>query len=144
MNPSQVEHLGQSVQAVRPLQMGALPLIYPILSGLDVRQTTNRLVASEADIDLGRVVELLVLNRLCLHSPCITLELLHSKICGGYHSKKDALLVQSPCFLPDLAAMWDVIPMNFNRNLILQQLYSGLASRDGIAGSVEDPSRTSI
>ena len=52
MNLSQAENLGQSIQAVRPLQIGAVPLIYPVLSGLDVRQTTNRLVASEADIDL--------------------------------------------------------------------------------------------
>ena len=36
MNPSQAEDLGQSIQDVRPLQMGAVPLIYPILSGLDV------------------------------------------------------------------------------------------------------------
>jgi transposase len=69
MNLSQAEHLGQSIQAVRPLQMGALPLIYPILSGLEVRQTTNRLVGSEADVDLGRVVELLVLNRLLAPQP---------------------------------------------------------------------------
>ena len=69
MNLSQAAHLGQSIEAVRPRQMGALPLIYPILSGLEVRQTTNRLVASEADIDLGRVVELLVLNRLLAPQP---------------------------------------------------------------------------
>jgi len=69
MNLSQAEDLGQSVQAVRPLQIGGVPLVYPILSGLDVRQTTNRLVASEADIDLGRVVELLVLNRLLSPQP---------------------------------------------------------------------------
>ncbi len=69
MNLSQAEDLGQSIQDVHPLQMGALPLIYPILSGLDVRQTTNRLVASKADIDLGRVVELLVLNRLLAPQP---------------------------------------------------------------------------
>jgi len=69
MNRSQAEDLGQSIQAVRPLQMGALPLIDPILSGLEVRQTTNRLVASEADIDLGRVVMLLVLNRLLAPRP---------------------------------------------------------------------------
>jgi transposase len=69
MNLSQAENLGQSIQAVRPLQMGAVPLIYPVLSGLDVRQTSNRLVASEADIDPGRVVELLVLNRLLAPQP---------------------------------------------------------------------------
>ena len=69
MDPSQAEHLGQSIQAVRPLQLGALPLIYPILSSLEVRQTTNRLVASKADIDLGRVVELQVLNRLQAPQP---------------------------------------------------------------------------
>jgi transposase len=69
MSSSQAEHLGGSIQAVRPLQMGALPLIYPILSGLEVRQIANRLAASEADVDLGRVVELLVLNRLLAPQP---------------------------------------------------------------------------
>jgi len=49
--------------------MGALPLVYPILTDLEVRQTTNGLLPSQADIDLGRVVVLLTLNRLLAPQP---------------------------------------------------------------------------
>ncbi len=49
--------------------MGALPVLYPILRELDVRDTTNALVPSEADIDLGRIVLLLALNRLLAPQP---------------------------------------------------------------------------
>jgi hypothetical protein len=65
----QAEYLGQAIRALRPRQMGALPLVYPILTDLEVRQTTNALVPSQADIDLGRVVVLLTLNRLLAPQP---------------------------------------------------------------------------
>jgi len=39
------------------------------LDGLQVRQIVNRIVPSEADIDLGRIVLLLVLNRLLSPEP---------------------------------------------------------------------------
>ncbi len=55
--------------ALRPRQMGALPLLYPILEVLGVRQTVNELVPTEADIDLGRVVLLLTLHRLLAPQP---------------------------------------------------------------------------
>jgi len=54
---------------LRPRQMGAIPLVYPILSELQVRRTTNELVSSQADIDLGRVVVLLALNGLLAPQP---------------------------------------------------------------------------
>ena len=69
MDTPQAEKLGQAITALRPRQMGAIPLVYPILSELQVRRTTNELVSSQADIDLGRVVVLLALNRLLAPQP---------------------------------------------------------------------------
>jgi transposase len=69
MDTSQAEHLGQAITSVRPHQMGALPLVFPVLTDLRVRQTTNALVPSQADIDLGRIVILLTLNRLLAPQP---------------------------------------------------------------------------
>ncbi len=69
MNVSQAEQLGQAITSLRPRQIGAIPLVYPILADLGVRQITNELVPTEADIDMGRVVLLLVLNRLLAPQP---------------------------------------------------------------------------
>lgn len=47
-------------------------LLHPILAGLQTRQTTNELLgvpASQAGIDLGRIVELVRLNRLLAGQP---------------------------------------------------------------------------
>lgn len=69
MDTPQAERLGQAIIALRPRQMGALPLVYPILADLQVRHTTNALVPNQADIDLGRIVILLTLNRLLAPQP---------------------------------------------------------------------------
>jgi transposase len=69
MEACQAEQLGQAISAVRPRQIGALPLVYPIITALQVRQLTNELIPSSADIDLGRIVELLTLNRLLAPRP---------------------------------------------------------------------------
>jgi len=69
MDTPQAGQLGQAITALRPRQMGALPLVYPILADLQVRQTTNALVPSQADIDLGRVMVLLTINRLLALQP---------------------------------------------------------------------------
>lgn len=50
-------------------QVGAIPLLYPILEGLGVRQTINGLNMTGAEIDLGRMVEVLTLNRLVAPRP---------------------------------------------------------------------------
>lgn len=63
MDIPQAEQLGRAIAVVRPRQIGALPLLYPILRALEVCQTVNDLVPTEADIDLGRIVLLLTLNR---------------------------------------------------------------------------------
>lgn len=59
----------RGIRCLQTRQMGALPLVYPILTDLAVRRTVNELVASEADVDLGQVVVLLVLNRLLAPQP---------------------------------------------------------------------------
>ena len=52
-----------------PRQVGAIPVVYPLLEGLQVRQIINGLGRTGADIDLGRVVEMLTLNRLLAPQP---------------------------------------------------------------------------
>jgi len=71
MNTTPAGQVGPAIKALYPRQMGALPLLYPILNDLQVRQTVNELAPTEADIDLGRIVVLLTLNRLLAPSRCI-------------------------------------------------------------------------
>ena len=52
-----------------PRQVGAIPVLYPLLEALQVRQTINGLGMTGADIDLGRMVEILTLNRLLAPRP---------------------------------------------------------------------------
>jgi transposase len=69
MNTTQADDYGPSIHALQPRQMGGLPLIQPILADLQVRILVNELVPSAADVDLGQVVVLLVLNRLLAPQP---------------------------------------------------------------------------
>jgi len=64
MNTPQEEKLGQVIVAIRLRQISTLSLVYPILNALPAYSVTNALISSQADVDLGRVVLLLVLNRL--------------------------------------------------------------------------------
>lgn len=67
-----METISPSDRGIRRLQtrqIGALPLVEPILTALAVRRTVNDLVPSEADVDLGQSVVLLVLNRLLAPRP---------------------------------------------------------------------------
>jgi transposase len=59
----------RGIRRLQTRQIGALPLVEPILTALAVRQTVNDLVSSEADVDLGQSVVLLVLNRLLAPRP---------------------------------------------------------------------------
>lgn len=59
----------RGIRRLETRQIGALPLVEPILAALAVRQTVNDLVTSEADVDLGQSVVLLVLNRLLAPRP---------------------------------------------------------------------------
>ena len=51
------------------LQLGAVPVLYPILETLGLRDIINGLCPTQADLDLGRVMEVLVLNRLMSPQP---------------------------------------------------------------------------
>jgi transposase len=69
MGTGQAEHFGQAIRVLRPRQMSAVPLIQPVLTDLQLRAMVNQLVPSQADVDLGQVVVLLVLNRLLAPQP---------------------------------------------------------------------------
>ena len=69
MNSLQAQRFGQAIRAVQPRQMGALPLFQPILADLQVRDSVNQLLPSQADVELGQIVVLLVLNRLLAPQP---------------------------------------------------------------------------
>lgn len=68
-SPNWAEQMGAALSGSVPRQVGAIPVIYPLLEALEVRQTINSLGMSGADIDLGRVVEMLTLNRLLAPQP---------------------------------------------------------------------------
>jgi transposase len=63
------EQMGTALTGSVPRQVGAIPVVYPLLEALGVRQTINGWGMNGADIDLGRVVEVLVLNRLLAPQP---------------------------------------------------------------------------
>ena len=69
MNIAQAKQFGQAIRGLQPRQLGALPLLQPILTDLQLREIVNRLLQSQADVDLGQVVVLLVLNRLLAPQP---------------------------------------------------------------------------
>lgn len=58
-----------AIRQADTLQLGAIPLLYPILDSLGLRDTINELCPTEADIDIGRVMLVLVLNRLMSPQP---------------------------------------------------------------------------
>jgi len=66
---SWAEQVAQASSSAIARQVGAIPLLYPLLEGLQVRQLINGLTMSGAEIDLGRVVEVLTLNRLLAPRP---------------------------------------------------------------------------
>lgn len=57
------ETFGETLGSQTTRQIGALPVVYPILETLGLREIVNRLRYTRADIDLGRIAELLTLNR---------------------------------------------------------------------------------
>lgn len=70
MNPaSQAVQFGQALSTLQPRQIGALPLLLPILDALQLRARTNATVPGQADIDLGQILVILTLNRLLAPQP---------------------------------------------------------------------------
>lgn len=63
------ETVGPMLQTPDIRQVGALPLLYPILEDLGLQAEINALRPSKADIDLGRISLLLSLNRLMAPQP---------------------------------------------------------------------------
>lgn len=60
---------GRALRQAHTLTLGALPLLYPILDTLDLRGIVNAVRPSKADVDLGLVALVLVLNRLMAPHP---------------------------------------------------------------------------
>lgn len=69
MSGSQATQFGSQIAAMQPRQVGAVALFHPILETLELPQVVRELVPSAADIDMGRIVALLVLNRLLAPQP---------------------------------------------------------------------------
>jgi transposase len=59
----------RAIRQTCTLHLGALPLLYPILASLGLRDIVNTLRPTEADLDLGLVSLVLVLNRLMTPAP---------------------------------------------------------------------------
>lgn len=63
------ERVAAATVQCTPRQIGGVPVLYPLLEELRVRDTINALRQTRADIDLGRLVEVLTLNRLLAPQP---------------------------------------------------------------------------
>lgn len=69
MEKRQSEQFGCEIVSMQTRQIGGLAVFYPLLRELGIRQITNEVAPSQADVDLGVVVEILVLNRLLAPRP---------------------------------------------------------------------------
>jgi len=69
MSKIQARQFGSQIAAMHPRQIGALALLYPILEELRVQQVVHGLVPSAADVDLARIVMLLVLDHMMTPQP---------------------------------------------------------------------------
>jgi transposase len=63
------EAFGEALVSQTTRQVGALPVVYPILESLGLRETVNGLIRTRADVDLGCIAEWLTLNRLLAPRP---------------------------------------------------------------------------
>lgn len=69
MDVSHAAALGPSLSSVQPRQIGALPVLLPILDALCLRTLTNTTIRTRAAIDLGQILVVLTLNRLLAPQP---------------------------------------------------------------------------
>lgn len=67
--PSWAAQVAAATTGTKPRQVGAIPIVYPLIETMRIRETINELRWSNADVDLGQVVEVLVLNRLLSPQP---------------------------------------------------------------------------
>lgn len=63
------ETMGPLLRPPMICQVGAIPLLYPLLEELGLQTEVNALCPSKADIDLGRLALLFTLNRLMAPQP---------------------------------------------------------------------------
>ena len=63
------EAFGEALDSQTTRQIGALPVVHPVLGTLGLREIVNDLCYTRADIDLGRIAQLLTLNRLLAPQP---------------------------------------------------------------------------
>lgn len=63
------EQVSAATRQVHTRQVGAIPVFYPILTGLGVRELVNTHCRRRTSIDLGRIVKILTLNRLLAPQP---------------------------------------------------------------------------
>jgi transposase len=66
---SHAVRFGPSLGTLHTRQIGAVPLILPILNALRLRALTNATVVGQADLDLGQILVILTLNRLLAPQP---------------------------------------------------------------------------
>jgi transposase len=66
---SLADTIRQAIRETNTLHLGALPLLYPLLETVGLRRIVNALRPTEADLDLGLVILVLVLNRLMAPVP---------------------------------------------------------------------------
>ena len=68
-NTTWADRVAAATRHSTPRQVGAIPVLYPLLEAMQVRETINTLRWTKADVDLGRLVEVLTLNRLMAPQP---------------------------------------------------------------------------
>lgn len=77
MKTAQGEQLGQAIRYADTRKIGSLPLLYSIISALEVHQLTNGLIPDQREIDpgLAQLVTLLLRSNVEIPNgptPCIT------------------------------------------------------------------------
>jgi transposase len=61
--------LRRAISRPQTLQLGAIPILYPLLEELGLRDIVDTVCPTQADVDLGLIVQVLVLNRLLSPQP---------------------------------------------------------------------------
>lgn len=74
MSSSHAEQFGSQIARMQPRDIGAVALFHPVLEALGLAHIVRDVVPSAADVDLGRIVMLLVLNRLLSPQPLYQVE----------------------------------------------------------------------
>jgi len=102
-----------ATRQVRTRQVGAIPVFYPILRGLGIRELVNAKCHRRTSIDLGRIAEILTLNRLLAPQPLYHVgRWVEQTIVGQMFSVRGSQLYDSrlgralDALFPELEALW--------------------------------------